>query len=114
LALATSLAALVNMILLAALLRRHLGQLGVAELLPSFVRSLLASLAMIPVLHYIAGLADWSQGGALLVHAAVLLVAILGGGGVFAGVALLLGGDEAKAAVRDVRERWARTGSLWR
>jgi putative peptidoglycan lipid II flippase len=112
LALATSLSALVNMILLAALLRRHLGQLGVAELLPSFVRSVLASLAMIPWLHYIASLADWSQGGALLVHAAVLLVAILGGGGVFAAVALLLGGDEAKAAVRVVRERWARAGSL--
>ena len=36
LALATSLSATVNLILLAALLRRHLGRLGVAELLPSF------------------------------------------------------------------------------
>lgn len=108
LALATSLSAVVNMILLAALLRRHMGQLGVAELLPSFARSLVASLTMIPVLHYIAGLADWSQGGALLAHAAVLLVAILGGVGAFAVVVLLLGGDEVQALTRAVRERWAR------
>jgi putative peptidoglycan lipid II flippase len=108
LALATSLSAVVNMILLAALLRRHMGQLGVAELLPSFARSLVASLTMIPVLHYIAGLADWSQGGALLAHAAVLLVAILGGVGAFAVVVLLLGGDEVQALTRAVHERWAR------
>jgi putative peptidoglycan lipid II flippase len=111
LALATSLSAMVNLIVLAALLRRHLGQLGVAELLPSFLRSLLASLAMLPVLHVIAARADWAQSGVLLAHAAVLLAAIVGGGALFAAVALLLGGDEVQAAMRVVRERWTRTGT---
>jgi len=107
LALAASLSATVNMIVLAALLGRHLGPVGLAEVLPSLVRSLLASLAMLPLLHYIAGCADWAQSGALLTHAAVLLAAIVGGGVVFAAVALVLGGDEVQAALRLLRQRGA-------
>jgi putative peptidoglycan lipid II flippase len=105
LALATSLSTAVNLVILAALLRRHLGRLGVAELLPSFVRSLLASIVMIPALRYVAALTDWSQSGALGVHAAVLLGAIGVGGGVFAVVALLLGGDEIQALTRSLRRQ---------
>jgi putative peptidoglycan lipid II flippase len=112
LALATSLSATVNMIVLVAVLRRHIGRLGLAELLPSFVRSLSASLAMLPLVHYIAARADWAQSGALLAQVAVLLAAILGGGAVFVAVALLLGGDEVQAAMRLVGERWAGTNTV--
>jgi putative peptidoglycan lipid II flippase len=111
LALAASLSAVVNMIVLAFLLRRHMGRLGLAALLPSFVRSLVASLAMLPLVYAVAGRTDWTQSGALVAHIAVLFTAILGGGAVFAAVALLLGGDEVQAAVRLVRERWAGAGS---
>jgi len=104
LALATSLSATVNMAVLALLLRRHFGPLALRELAPSFVRSLLASLLMVPPAHFIATRVDWSRGGALLAHAAVLLLAILAGVAVFAAAAWLLGGDEVQALLQVVRE----------
>ena len=58
--------------------------------------------------------ADWSQGGALFAHAAVLLGAIICGAAVFAAVALVLGGDEVQALLHVARERWARTDRVRR
>jgi putative peptidoglycan lipid II flippase len=108
LALSTSLAATVNLILLVVFLRRRLGQLGGREVVPSFVRSLIAAVAMVPVVRFIAGLTDWSQRGHLLVHASVLLVAMSAGMLVFLLVALLLGGDEVQAVTRIVRQQLQR------
>jgi len=105
LALATSLSAVVNLVVLAVLLRRHLGPLNARALLPSFLRSLLASLLMVPPVSLIATRADWSLGGAPLAHALVLLGAMLMGAAVFVAVALLLGGDEVQAARRALRAR---------
>jgi putative peptidoglycan lipid II flippase len=108
LALSTSLAATVNLVLLAVLLRRRLGGLGARELLPSLGRSLLASLAMIPVVRYVAGLTDWSARGHLVTHATLLLAAVSAGVGVFAIVAALLGGSEVQSVTRLVRQRLLR------
>ena len=109
LALSTSLAATVNLVLLAVLLRRRLGALGARELLSSFGRSLVASLAMIPVVRYVAGLTDWAAHGHLLMHATVLLAAVSAGIAVFAVVAALLGGSEVQSVTRLVRQRLVRT-----
>ncbi len=59
-----------------------------------------ASLAMVPVVRYIAGLTTWSDPGHTVVHAAVLAAAIGAGVLVFAVVALALGGDEVQALQR--------------
>ncbi len=108
LALSTSLAATVNLILLVVLLERRLGRLRLGELVPSFIRSLVASLAMVPVVHFIATRTDWSQHGHLLTHACVLGLAVAAGILVFAAVALLLGGDEVRSTIRVLRQRLAR------
>lgn len=100
LALATSLAAGVNLVLLWWLLRRRLGALGGAEVPLSFLRSLAASLAMIPAVRYVAGLTDWAQRGELLAQATVLTLAMVAGIGVFAGVMLVLGGNEMPSLMR--------------
>jgi putative peptidoglycan lipid II flippase len=105
LALATSLAATVNLISLAALLRRRLGPLGVHELLPSFARSLAASLAMVPAVRSVAGLTDWAQDAHLLTHAAILAIAIGVGVIVFSTVAAALGSSEVQTVLRIVQQR---------
>jgi putative peptidoglycan lipid II flippase len=105
LALATSVSATVNLICLAAFLRRRLGPLGARELLASFVRSLIASLAMIPAVRATAGLTDWSAHGHLLVHALVLGLAVCAGVAVFCAMALLLGGSEVQVVVAQLRRR---------
>ena len=105
LALATSLSAAVNLVLLWLALRRRLGALGGFENVLSFLRSTVASLAMIPAVRHVAALVDWTQPGALLSRAAVLLLAMVVGVAVYACVALLAGGAEVRALIRQVRER---------
>ncbi|MFQ5667872.1 MAG: murein biosynthesis integral membrane protein MurJ [Candidatus Binatia bacterium] len=107
LALSTSLAATVNLVLLVAVLRRRLGGLRLG-LLPSFARSLAASVVMIPAVHYVAGLTQWSQPGHLLAHAGVLLAAVAVGILVFLVVIVALRGDEVQAASRLLRRRLVR------
>jgi putative peptidoglycan lipid II flippase len=109
LALATSLSAAVNLLLLWVALRRRLGDLGGFENVLSFFRSAAASLAMIPAVRYVAALTDWTQPGALLRHAAVLVLAMAVGVAVFACVALLLGGAEVRALTRQIRQRLIRS-----
>jgi len=111
LALSTSLAATVNLVLLVVFLRRRLGALGARELVASFGRSLVASLAMIPAVRYVAGLTDWSAHGHLLIHATVLLAAVTAGIVIFVIVAALLGGSEVQSVTRLVRQRVLRTAS---
>jgi putative peptidoglycan lipid II flippase len=111
LALSTSVAATVNLILLGVCLRRRLGALGARELLPSFGRSLAASLAMLPPVRYVAGLTDWSSRGHLVTHALVLLAAVSTGVLVFVAVAAVLGGSEVHSVTRLVRTRLLRASS---
>jgi len=111
LALSTSVAATVNLVLLAVCLRRKLGGLDVRDLAPSFVRSLVASLAMVAPVLAVAALIDWSQPGRLVTRAAVLGAAVAVGIAVYGAVAMVLGGDEVRAVVRLVRERLTRSAT---
>lgn len=108
LALSTSLAATVNLVLLAAMLRRRLGPLGLRELVPSFARSVAAAIVMVPAVRYVASLTDWSQHGHLLTRASVLLAAVTAGVVVYLVVAVVLGGSEVQSVLRVLRERVAR------
>jgi putative peptidoglycan lipid II flippase len=110
LALATSIAATVNLVLLAAVLRRRLGKLDVAELSGSFARSLVAALAMIPAVRYVAGLTEWSERGQLLVHTATLLAAVGVGMLIYLLASFILGGDEVRMVIRQLRRRLLRSG----
>jgi putative peptidoglycan lipid II flippase len=112
LALSTSLSATVNLVCLAVLLRRRVGPLGVRELVVSFARSLAASVAMVPVVHAVAGLTDWSTHGHFLLHATVLALAIVAGIAVFFAVALMLGGSEVRAVVTILRQRLRPAGPV--
>ncbi len=108
LALSTSLAATVNLILLVIMLRRRLGALGLSAVVPSLLRSGVASAAMIPVLLYTSSRIDWSQPGHLPLRAFTLFGSVGLGVAIYGGVALLLGGDEVQAATRLLKQRWAR------
>lgn len=110
LALATSVSATVNLILLVVWLRRRLPQLRTAPLIPSFVRSLAASTAMIPPVLFIQSLVSWET-GSLVARATVLSAAVAAGTLTFASIAFLLGGDEVGAMRRILRERLGRLQS---
>jgi putative peptidoglycan lipid II flippase len=107
LALSTSLAATVNLAALLLMLRRRIGPLGLHELAPSLGRNLVASAAMIPVVSYVAGFADWSQHGHLVLRGSVLMASIAAGVLSFAVVQLLLGASEIDAIMRLLRQRLA-------
>lgn len=112
LALATSVAASVNLAVLLLVLQRRLGTLDWAGMLASFGRSLLAAAAMVPVVRYIAGMTTWTEPGHTLVHAGVLAWAVVAGVLVYAVIALALGGEEVHALARLVRQRFTREAAL--
>jgi putative peptidoglycan lipid II flippase len=108
LALSTSLSATVNLVLLGTFLRRRIGALGIADLSSSFLRSLVASAAMVLPVRAVAGLVDWVGNAGLLARGATLGAAIAVGVAVFAIVAGVLGGSEVQAITRLVRSRLGR------
>jgi putative peptidoglycan lipid II flippase len=95
LALASTLSALVNMLLLLWFLRRKLGTFGGRSILVSGLKSLLASLPMALAVFYICRLTDWSLSGHKLNKMLVLGCAIFVGLFIYAGIARLLRSDEA-------------------
>lgn len=110
LALAASAAAMTNLIFLALWLRGRLPQLRAAPLIPSFVRSLAASLAMVVPVFFIQSAVNWET-APLATRAATLSAAVAAGVITFGVVALLLGGDEVAAMRRILRERLGRRRS---
>ena len=110
LALATTLSALANMLLLLWLLRRKIGPFGGRLILISGVKALVASLPMAVVVVYICRLADWSLHGQKLIKIAVLGGAISAGLLIYAGVARLLRSDEAVELFGIVRKKLQRGG----
>jgi putative peptidoglycan lipid II flippase len=108
LALATSVAATVNLVLLLTVLRRRLEGLAVMSLLSSLIRSLAAASVMVVPVRWLAGWVDWAEPGQLAVKLGVLLASICLGMGVFGVVAYLLGGEDVGRMSRFLRER------LWR
>jgi putative peptidoglycan lipid II flippase len=103
-ALATSLAAMLNATYLGALLWRRLDGLRANLVLGSLARSGLATLPMIPVIVLAARTTDWHTSGHLLTKAATLALAIGAGLLVFAAAAWLIGGPEVER-MRGLRRR---------
>jgi putative peptidoglycan lipid II flippase len=103
-ALATSLAAMLNAAHLALVLWRRLGGLHPNLVAGSLARSALATLPMIPVIVWIARAADWHAPDGLPAKAATLALAVGSGLLVFAAAAWLVGGPEMER-VRKVVER---------
>jgi putative peptidoglycan lipid II flippase len=109
LALSTSLAATVNLVVLGLVLHRRLGGFAWGAWLASGARAAAASLAMVPaVLAVSAGGAWLEEGAALAPRLGRLLAAIGAGGAVWALALALLGGPDAAALRALVRARLAR------
>src|SRR5262249_24340441 len=104
LALSTSLASTLNLLLLGLLLHRRLGALGGRVLLPALAPTFVAAVAMVPAVPSVAGITDWSQHGQVTAHVLVLLAAIAVGVCVFAFVAMILGGEEIQLLARMRRQ----------
>lgn len=107
LALSTSLASGVNLVLLAVVLSRRLGGLEVGTMLVSLLRSCVAAAAMIVPVGYVAARVDWVAAG--LSYKIVMLGCAVGVGVLAFGVAaFLLGGPEVEGVKRIVRRRLRR------
>jgi putative peptidoglycan lipid II flippase len=107
LALSTSLAATVNLTLLAVVLSRRLGGLDISAMARSLLRSGIAAAAMIVPVHVVATRVDWLVAGQLPLKIAMLGLALLTGVTTFGITAFVLGGPEVDGARRIIR-RWLR------
>lgn len=105
LALASTLSALVNLLLLAWFLHRKIGCFGGGAILLTGGKALLASLPMGGAVFWIVGLHDWALPGARLLKGAVLGGAIAGGVAIYLPLALLLGCGEVRDAVQLARRK---------
>ncbi|AMV72016.1 membrane protein MviN [Desulfuromonas sp. DDH964] len=108
LALALTLAAAFNAVVLVWVLRRRIGHLGLREVGSSLLRSLPPLLLMAAVVYLLLGLGDWAAPGERLVKGAVLALAIGVGGLVYGGGCLLCRVPEVDRVMVFCREKIAR------
>ena len=108
LALATTLAAAVNMLLLLWLLRRRLGSFGGLAILTTAGKALLASLPMALLVSWILTLTDWSLPGDKLNKGILLGSAVGGGILLFFAASLLLRCPEAQHLASTLRRKLLR------
>ncbi len=102
LALSTSLAATVNLVLLAVLLGRRAGGFTWGPWLASTGRTLAASLVMVPVVLAITRRIDWFDGTTSLPERALWLAIAVAAGGIVCALALNVAGGAEVAALRRV------------
>jgi putative peptidoglycan lipid II flippase len=108
LALATSISATVNLLLLCACFRSKVGDFAWGAWAASTARTAVASLAMVPVVLLVTGRVDWFDPGVSLVLRATWLgLAVAAGAITFAAAALLVGGSEVRVLGTAVRRRLA-------
>jgi putative peptidoglycan lipid II flippase len=105
LALATTLAAAINMLLLLWLLRRRLGPFGGRAILVTTAKAFLASLPMALFVWWILTFADWSLPGAKLGKGSILGSAVGGGILLFFAMTLLLRCPEAQHVATTLRRK---------
>lgn len=110
LALASSLAAFGNMLLLLWLLRRKIGSFGGRTLLVASVKTALAAIPTGMVASYLLRLADWSQPGAKLLKSGVVTVSVLAAMVVYAALSLLLKSQEASEAAGLFKRKFLKWG----
>lgn len=108
LALATTLSACFNMLLLLWFLRRRVGPFGGRRIMISALKSLLAALPMAVAVHFVCRQGDWGQMGHSLSKALLVGAAIVFGIAVYAVAVRLLRSDEALEAVSIVKSRLRR------
>jgi putative peptidoglycan lipid II flippase len=111
LALATTLSALANMLLLLWLLRRKIGMYGGRGILSSGMKSLAASIPMAAVVYYACQWADWSLSGHKLTKLCVLGGAIGSGVLVYALLVRLLRSNEALEMISILMKKMGRNGA---
>lgn len=105
LALATSLAAGLNFVLLVILLKKKLGRIGAQKIFHSFLKSLVASVVMGAVAYLICAGGPWHTSGATLEKIALLLGAVLIGMVGYGGVSYFLGGEEMYSVMEIIRKK---------
>jgi putative peptidoglycan lipid II flippase len=110
LALATTLSALANMLLLLWLLRRKIGPFGGRQIVSCGAKALAASIPMAVVVFYACRWVDWSHSGHKFTKLFVLGGAIGCGVLVYAAVARLLRSEEALEMIAIIRKKLARSG----
>jgi len=99
LALATTLSAFCNMLMLLWLLRRKIGSFGGAGILLTAFKSTAASIPMAAAVWYLCSFIDWSQAGHKLLKGSVLGGSILCGGAIYMLAVKLLRSEEALDAL---------------
>ncbi|HJV65846.1 MAG TPA: murein biosynthesis integral membrane protein MurJ [Geomonas sp.] len=109
LALASSLSALGNMLLLVWLLRRKIGRFGGRDISVAAFKGILASLPMAAAVYWIVSLGDWSKLGGRLLKGGILGCAVAAGILIFLLTAHLLASEEARDAVGLARRKLSRT-----
>lgn len=105
LALATTLSACCNMLMLLWFLRRKIGPFGGRRILVSALKSVMAALPMAIAVYYACRLTDWSLSGHKGIKALVLAGAITTGVAIYAVCARLLRSEDALAAIAVFRKK---------
>lgn len=108
LALATTLSALCNMLMLLWLLRRKIGSFGGSAIMLTALKSAAASIPMAAAVWYSCSFVDWSQAGHKLLKGSVLGGSILCGSAVYMLAVKLLRSEEALDAVSLLRRKLKR------
>jgi putative peptidoglycan lipid II flippase len=108
LALAASLAAVVNIVCVVPRLARHLGGLDLGPIAGALWRSLLAASPMVAIVYVASEGVDWTAQGHLALKAVRLSAVVAAGGLAFVGAAAAIGGPEVQALRRIITERVGR------
>lgn len=108
LALASTISAGGNMLLLLYFLRRKIGRFGGRGVIVCAIKAILAALPMAVIVNWAVGLVDWSLAGHKAEKAGVLLGAVGGGVVVFMLFASLVRSEEARDMVALVKRRFGR------
>ena len=111
LALASSLSALGNMLLLSWFLRKKIGPFGGRAIGVSGAKAVLASVPMAAAVFFIVRSIDWSRPGVRLLKGGVLGGAVLAGMAIFLVAAHLLACEEARDIMGVLRKKLGRSGS---
>lgn len=108
LALATTISALANMLLLLWILRQRIGTFGGRAIMRTALVSLAASAPMAAAVYRVCGYLDWSAGGQKPLKAVVLGAAVAVGIAIYGICSRMLGSEEARQVVDLVRARLTR------
>ena len=105
LALAVSLAALINGTLLLVIFRRRMGRLGLRRVLVSFLKTAIACVLMGGAAWGFSGFVLWNEAGHTIIKTAVLTGSILTGGAIFVLATRVLGSAEFSMIMKPIRNR---------